>query len=369
MTIFEKRKRADLGISTTVVLLMVAIIANAQNPPPPALTNTISIVNVHEHIQSIAEAPKLIEAMDRVNVSKTALVGSSWFTITLDQRVGFSRYDENNEELLKIVQRYPGRFEAWPTMNPLDPDKLDKFRSLVVRGATGLKLYLGHGMLKTGTQEYFFHVMPLDDPRMLPVYAFCQENFLPICMHVNPGPTKPGFAREFVNVLTQFPDLKIICPHFMLSSIHRARLEEFLQTFPNLYTDISFGHDDYLIDGIERISDHAASIRLLIERYPDRFMFGTDCVVTSARFKTSDWISQRYQTYVDMLTKAGYETPVLPGKKLIGLALPPELVSRVLSKNFEAFVAKRPQGTKIIRTIQWERMYSGEVAASAIPKG
>ena len=28
-----------------------------------------------------------------------------------------------------------------------------------------------------------------------------------------------GFAEEFIAVLTQFPDMKIDCPHFMLSSI------------------------------------------------------------------------------------------------------------------------------------------------------
>jgi hypothetical protein len=39
----------------------------------------------------------------------------------------------------------------------------------------------------------------MDDPAMLPFYAWCQENFAPIMYHVNPY--KPGFAEEFIAVL------------------------------------------------------------------------------------------------------------------------------------------------------------------------
>ena len=55
------------------------------------------IVDVHEHIQSINEVPRLLVAMDSLGIGKTILLGSSWFTITLDPKVGFTRYDENNE--------------------------------------------------------------------------------------------------------------------------------------------------------------------------------------------------------------------------------------------------------------------------------
>lgn len=313
-------------------------------------------INTHEHIQSEAEVPKLLAVMDGLGIERTVLVGSSWFTITLNEDVGFTRYDENNEALLQIVERWPGRFEAWPTVTPEDPEMLPKFRSLVERGATGLRLYLGHGFRARKTGKYFFHTRPLDDPAMLPLYAFCEEQFIPICFHVNPGPKTPGFAQEFIAVLTQFPDLKVICPHFMLSSIKDSRLREFLDTFPNVYSDISFGHDDYLRAGLQRVSRDPAKFRALFMEYPDRFMFGTDCVITNYHVKDEDWIRARYQSYLDLLGKATYQSPVLPGETLNGLALPPDLLNRILRDNYLAFKAKKPTGTEITRKIDWDRM-------------
>ncbi|GMV95028.1 MAG: hypothetical protein AMXMBFR82_48060 [Candidatus Hydrogenedentota bacterium] len=313
-------------------------------------------INTHEHIQSEAEAPKLLAVMDDLGIERTVLVGSSWFTITLNEDVGFTRYDENNEALLRIVERWPGRFEAWPTVTPEDPDMLSKFQSLVERGATGLKLYLGHGYRTKRTGAYFFHTRPLDDPAMLPLYAFCEERFIPVCFHVNPGPKTPGFAKEFIAVLKQFPDLKVICPHFMLSSIKDSRLREFLDTFPNLYTDISFGHDDYLKAGLQRVSRDPDKFRALFADYPDRFLFGTDCVITAYAEKDEAWIRARYQSYLDLLGKATYHSPVLPGQTLNGLNLPPDLLNRILRENYLAFQAKKPTGADIARPIDWDRM-------------
>ena len=299
------------------------------------------IINVHEHLQSMGRVEDLLNVMDKLEIQKTILVGSSRFTFTLNENHGFTRVDENNKALLEIALLYPERFEAWPTINPLDADKLDKFKKLVGNGATGLKLYLGHGFRgKNGS--YYFHVMPMDSPEMFPVYEFCQDNFLPICFHVNPGPKTPGFAAEFKNVLKIFPDLKVICPHFMLSSIKSSRLREFLDTYSNLYTDISFGHDDYLFQGLKRISRNTKKFEKLFNDYPNRFLFGTDTVITLARFKTQKWIENRYSAYISMLTKSKYSTPLMPGIQLNGLRLPTELLERILHRNYTELVRKKP---------------------------
>ncbi len=313
------------------------------------------VVNAHEHIESLEEAPKLLAVMDRIGFAKTVLVGSSRFTITLDQRHGFEGIDANNEELMKIADAYPGRFEAWPTVDPRDPTKLEKFKGLVARGATGLKLYLGHGFVSELTGDWMFHLVALDDPGMLPLYAYCEREFIPVCYHVNPGPKTPGLAEEFVAVLDRFPDLKVNCPHFMLSSIRDSRLREFLDTYPNLVTDVSFGHDDYLKQGLRRISANRGKFRGLFTAYPNRFLYATDCVITSARRKTEDWIEIRFRAYLDMLTADSYTTPLLPGERLRGLALPDELAEAILFRNYESFVAGRPRGTRIEREIDWER--------------
>lgn len=318
------------------------------------------IINVHEHVERLEDAERLLEVMDQFGVGKTILVGSSWFTITLDESVGFTRVDENNEELLRIVNAHPGRFEAWPTFDPHDPQNLDKFKSQVERGATGLKLFMGHGYVKRSDGQYMFHTMALDDPRMFPVYDYCQENFLPIMYHVqlSPGPG-PGISDEFVTVLKRFPDMKVICPHFMLSSSLDSRLREMLDTFPNLYSDISYGHDSFIVDGMERIDKTPEKFVDLFTTYPGRFMWGTDLVVTAHASKSVPWMAERFQTYFDMLTEAKFTTPLLKGRELRGVAIEGPELERILHQNFEDFSALHPRGTRINGDVDWSRMGKG----------
>jgi predicted TIM-barrel fold metal-dependent hydrolase len=198
-----------------------------------------------------------------------------------------------------------------------------------------------------------FHTVAIDDPGMLPVYAYCQQNFIPVCMHINPA--VGGFAKEFVSVLTQFPDMKIVCPHLVLSSVQTPRLREFLDTFPNLYTDVSFG-DHFAKDGLVRISKNIKKFRRLFADYPNRIMFGTDLVLTKEKRKTAAWVQDEFTGYLDMLCKDTYTTPIVPGETLRGLALPEEQLGRVLYRNYEEFAAKRPTGTHISRTIDWSQM-------------
>jgi len=317
------------------------------------IINDQLIIDVHEHIESLEQAQIYLAVMDKLGIRKMCLMGSSKFTLTLNEEDGFTEVDENNEELIKIIETYPDRFEAWPTVDPLDPDKLAKFESLVALGATGLKLYIGHGYV-TGENEYMFHTLAMDDPGMLPLYEFCEENFIPVCIHVNPYGGKKGFAEEFIAVLQQFPDMKVIAPHFILSSIASDRLREFLDTFPNLYSDISFG-DYYVTPGLERISRDPGKFRELFADYNDRFMYGTDLVLTEHPAKNEQWVYDQHQAYLDMLTRETYTAPFIEGN-LNGLALPPEQLENLLYKNFVRLKESKPVNTRITREIDWSRM-------------
>jgi predicted TIM-barrel fold metal-dependent hydrolase len=315
------------------------------------------IIDVHEHIRAAEDVPKMLAAMDAVGIQKTCLMGSSLFTLTLNPSVGFTKTEENNEQLMKIREQYPGRFEAWPAMDPRDPQKLEKFQALVQRGAQGLKLYLGHGYVIKKTNKYMFHTVAMDDPQMLPVYKYCSDNFIPVVLHVQPDrKLAPGFIEEFVSVLMEFPAMKLVCPHFMLSSKSPKRLQELLDTFPNLYSDVSFGHDDFLIPGLKRISEAPEKYRPLFSNYPNRFMFSTDLVVTDEPIKTQQWIQERFQAYFDMLTKRTYTTPLIPDQTLNGMDLPPALLERIFYKNFEDFIALKPTNAKANKSISWSKL-------------
>ena len=142
----------------------------------------------------------------------------------------------------------------------------------------------------------------------------------------------------------------------MLSSIKSSRLQEYLDTFPNLYSDISFGHDSFLGQGLKRISKSPNKFRRIFRLYPDRFMFGSDLVMTNIPSKTVKFFSDRVQAYYDMLTKSEYTTPVLRSETLTGLELTAPLLDNILYKNYETFIAKKPKNTRITRDLDWSKM-------------
>lgn len=358
------KKKSKLPLIIVAVLAVLAVAAISYNHVGGSNTAYMKqaiaehrIVDVHEHIRSLEDAPKMLQAMDAVGIGKTCLMGSSLFTLTLNPSVGFTHYDENDDQLLQICKQYPGRFEAWPTIDPRDPEKLEKFKGYVARGAQGLKLYLGHGFTVKKTNKYMFHTIAMDDPQMMPVYKYCTDNFIPIVLHVQPDrKLGPGFLEEFVAVLMEFPAMKVVCPHFMLSSKSPKRLQELLDTFPNLYSDVSFGHDDFFLPALKRISEKPEGYTAILEKNPTRFMFSTDLVVTDEAIKTVEWIQCRFQAYIDFLTKDTYTTPLVPGQTMRGLNLPPALLDRIFHKNYEDFIALKPTNAKVNKSVDWKNL-------------
>ena len=143
-----------------------------------------------------------------------------------------------------------------------------------------------------------------------------------------------------------------------------------MDTYPNLYSDISFGHDDFLIAGLRRISKNRGKFKKLFRDYPGRFFFGTDLVATNYKGKTVSWMGVRYRAYLSMLGTETYETTLLPGESLNGLNLSGEALERILHRNFTEFMAKTPRGTKITRDIDWEQMgveRTGREAGTSVP--
>ena len=49
----------------------------------------------------------LFRAMDQTEMERVVLLGSSAFTITSNYRLGFTKYDENNREILDAARAHP----------------------------------------------------------------------------------------------------------------------------------------------------------------------------------------------------------------------------------------------------------------------
>jgi hypothetical protein len=145
------------------------------------------------------------------------------------------------------------------------------------------------------------------DPALDSVLALAGQAGLVVILHNDmdvPFPSdtaKPAYLEQMKTLLRRHPNTTIIWAHTGVGRIvrpvkgHAAVIESMLAdpAFRNLYFDISWDEvAKYLVASPEALRIAAA----LIERYPDRFLFGTDAVgPTSA----APWL-KTYNLYVPL---------------------------------------------------------------------
>jgi predicted TIM-barrel fold metal-dependent hydrolase len=149
------------------------------------------------------------------------------------------------------------------------------------------------------------------------------------------------YQAEYENILKQYPRLKVVCPHFCLSTIRRDRFQGLMDRYPNLYTDTSFGFVDFFKEALMRFSANPKVYRDLIVRYQDRILFGLDLIVSRERYKNGEWLGQMMGAYRDMLEKELFSFSELPGITLRGLNLDRVVLRKIYASNFERFMRKR----------------------------
>ena len=302
------------------------------------------IINTHEHLMGHQRAVASLEETNRrVGIVSTALVASSRFTFYLDKS-GFVDHHKNNEFLCRLARKHPGRYYAFVTFDPEEGDIVDKLEEYVRQGATGVKLYTGHGA-KTGDGRPF-HVCPLDDQKLLPLYDYCQVERIPICLHIN----MRKFEAEARRVFDRYPDLPIIVPHCALWSGKLPKLDELLTDYPSLLTDLSFGWW-YTVPAFKRFDKNPPAYRDFIIKHQDRILFGTDVVITAAKTKSADALTDFFLSYRCVLELEEFDFRDRKGQRyhFKGLALPEEVVRKIYHGNFERLL----QRTGRLPTTAW----------------
>jgi len=285
------------------------------------------IINAHEHIQSSKTAALYRSAARANGITHTVILGSPEAALVPGKK-GFHHADSNNRRMLQLARRYPREYSLFVTVDPEDPAHLEKLKNYIRWGAKGLKLYSGHSA---------YHSKPMDDPAMFPVFDFCERQNIPVIMHVNPG----LYQTEFEHILKQYPRLKVVCPHYCLSTVRKDRLEELMARYPNLYLDTSFGFLEFLKEGLLRFSANPQGYRDLLIRYQDRILFGLDLVVNGEHYKSSRWYGQMIGAYRDLLEKEEFFFAELPGKRLRGMHLDRVILRKIYSANFQRFLLQR----------------------------
>ncbi len=168
-----------------------------------------------------ADADTLYRAM--ANVDKAIV-----FTLRYGSSAGIEGDDETTAD---AVARYPDKFVGFAYADPRRPDCMELLRHAVENlGMRGVK----YGPIYNG--------VPLDDPRMDPIYDYCVRNDLPLTMHMGTtfaknAPVDLGRAIHVEPVAIRYPELKMILAH-----MGHPWFEDCIAVIrkqPNVYAEVS----------------------------------------------------------------------------------------------------------------------------------
>ncbi len=188
-----------------------------------------------------------------------------------------------------LTKEEQARFDPMITgFNPSDMYATDHIKRV-------LKTFPG---VFTGIGEFSIHkefvsakiageVASLDDPALDRILDFCAESDLLVILHNDldtpfPKPGKPpAYLEQMRDLIKRHPKTTIIWAHTGMGRIvrpvehHAAVLEAMLKdpAFSHLYFDISWTEVAKYITATPEATKIAAD---LLNRYPDRFLFGTD---------------------------------------------------------------------------------------------
>lgn len=136
-----------------------------------------------------------------------------------------------------------------------------------------------------------------------PVYDLAAEHDLPVSIHSNVSSVwkrEPIYLPEIENAVKRHPKTRFIWCHAGISRRIDVptivpQIQRLLSTYPNLWIDLSWVvYDQYLVKDGKASADWVA----LIEKYPTRFMIGSDTV---GHFDTYSPTLQRYYVLLDAL--------------------------------------------------------------------
>ncbi|MDI1442684.1 amidohydrolase family protein [Polyangium sp. 6x1] len=264
---------ARRSLCALALLLLTALPAcRSENPPPPAASTTPppgdgEILDAHVHLTDMEAVPALLGLLDQKGVKRAVVLATPDATAGRGGK-GLAGYQRGNEVVLAAAAAHPTRLIPFVTLD-LAHDRPETLDALLARGACGVKLYDGH---------HAFHERPLDDPSHRPLFARMEERGVPVLMHVN----TVRFRAELEGVLGAFPKLRAICPHLCGSRTDLDRFESIRDAFPSLLFDTSHGSSDAAAQGFTYLEKEHDRLRAILEKTPERFLFGSDLVTVRA---------------------------------------------------------------------------------------
>lgn len=244
-------------------------------------------VHCHDYAKTAEEVDQWVRTLDAAGIDKV---------IVMTQSTG-PRFDE----IATKYKKYPERFQLWcglsfsaydqPNFGPAAVAELERCYRAGAKGVGEIS-DKGLGVINQSAKAPGMHI---DDPRLDSIYEKCAELRLPINIHIgepiwfylpmdakNDGlmnayhwrlDNKPVLShaemvQRLENVLQRHPRLTVIGCHYVNCEYDFSILARLLDTYPNLYSDISGRY--------EETGPIPRTTAAFINKYQDRLLYGTD---------------------------------------------------------------------------------------------
>lgn len=295
----------------------------------------------HNYATTKEELEQWVKNMDECGIDKT---------VVLTQASG-----KIFDSIYNLYSAHSNRFQVWcgfdytgydqPGYGPAAVKELERCYKLGARGVgeegdKGLGLFFNEPVQAWG--------MHFDDPRMKPLFEKCAELKMPVSIHVadpiwmygkmdstNDGlmnaqtwkidMTKPGIigfdalVQTLENAVRDNPNTIFVACHFVNLNHDLEKLGYLLDTYPNLYADIS-----------ARFAESATiprNMAAFYEKYQDKLLYGTDMGYDNSMYRITFRVLESSDEHFYEIDQFGYHWA------LNGFGLSKEILKKIYFDN------------------------------------
>ncbi len=357
--------------------MVVTKVSNPQRPAFPA-------IDVHNHLGGGKQflTPERVAGylaeMDAAGVRSVVNLDGAW--------------GETLKETLAVLdEAHPDRFLTFALVDfkGIDDEQwsqreTERLEASFKAGAKGLKF---HKTLGLGYRYKDGRLMPVDDPKLTPIFELCAKYRRPVMIHTadpaafftpldrfnerwhelneHPNwlfygarfPKREELLAQFINVVARHPNTTFIGAHFGNNVEDLATVGKWLDEYPNLNVDLDAR--------ISELGRQPYTARKFFLRYQDRIMFGTDTTPRREAFRIYYRFLETDDEYFDCAASHH-----LQGFWMIdGIHLPADVLEKVYHSNAERLLfagADRAPGRptyRVARTADFDVTGEGQADA------
>ncbi len=304
-------------------------------------------IDVHNHVDDKGgervPVAELIARMERLNLKRLVILTGGW-----------------GEALQQVLDRtvtpHPDRFTVF---TEIDWKRVDEpgfgeamarqVRDAVARGARGLKITKDLGLHVRDRND---RLVPVDDPRLDPVWAECGRLGIPVAIHVSDPDAffEPVDAtNERWDELGEYPEWSFHGPRFPRKrEILDARNRVFARHPETTFVALHVANHPEDLDEVSAVLDRYPNVvvetgarlaelgrqprrtREFVLRYPERVLFGTDMAPAEGMYRNWFRWLETADEYFDY-----WNYPTQGRWKVYGIDLPRDVLQKLYAGNAE----------------------------------